>query len=268
MFGRRPRIRRAMRNTVAWMGLLLMIASFAWMQWISKPEPATSTQRSARHEPFAVVVLDPGHGGQDSGAMCGGMLEKDLTLDVAQRVDRLLQAEGLATVMTRVGDGYVSLAERAALTNRVPQCVLVSIHFNEDNKPVSSGIETYYAEHQIPPGMPIISWLPFLQRTAAQAPDPESQSLAGFIQEALVARTQALNRGTKAQQFFVIANVRHPAVLVEGGFLTNKEDIAKLASADYREQIAAAISEGILRYRDLVKGLQPTLAVSAPGGGE
>jgi N-acetylmuramoyl-L-alanine amidase len=257
-----------MRNTVAWLGLLLMIASFAWMQWLSKPEPATSAQGPARHEPFAVVVLDPGHGGQDSGAMCGGMLEKDLTFDVAQRVDRLLQSEGLATVMTRVGDAYVSLDERAALTNRVPKCVLISIHFNEDNRPVSSGIETYYAERQIQPGMPIVSWLPFLQRTAAPGPDPESQNLAGFIQEALVARTQAVNRGTKAQQFFVIANVRHPAVLVEGGFLTNKEDIAKLGSADYREQIAAAISEGVIRYRDLVKARQPTLAVSAPKGGE
>jgi len=258
-----------MRNTVLWIGLLLMIASFAWMQWISKPEQGTSTQGPARHEPFSVVVLDPGHGGQDSGAQVGSMLEKDLTLDVAQRADRLLQSEGFATVMTRVGDGYVSLAERAALTNRVPECVLVSIHFNEDNKPVSSGvssgIETYYAERQIQPGMPIIAWLPFLQRTTAQGPDPESQSLAGFIQEALVARTQAVNRGTKAQQFFVIANVRHPAVLVEGGFLTNKEDIAKLASADYREQIAAAIGEGVLRYRDLIKRRQPALAVSAPG---
>jgi|SRR5438477_1822730 len=267
MFGR-PRIRRAMRNTAAWLGLLLMVASFAWMQWTSKPEPATSAQGPAPHEPFTVVVLDPGHGGQDSGAICGGMLEKDITLDVAQRVDRLLQSEGLATVMTRVGDAYVSLADRAALTNRVPKCVLISIHFNEDHKSVSSGIETYYAERQIQPGMPIISWLPFLQRTAAQGPDPESQNLAGFIQEALVARTQAVNRGTKAQQFFVIANVRHPAVLVEGGFLTNKEDIAKLGSADYREQIAAAISEGVIRYRDLVKARQPTLAVSAPKGGE
>jgi len=254
-----------MRNTAAWFGLLLMISSFAWMQWISKPEAATSAQ-PARHEPFTVVVLDPGHGGQDSGAMCGGMLEKDLTLDVAQRVDRLLQSEGLATVMTRVGDGYVSLAERAALTNRVPACILISIHFNEDNRPVSSGIETYYAERQVQPGMPIVSWLPFLQRAAAQAPDPESQSLAGFIQEALVARTQAANRGTKSRQFFVIANVRHPAVLVEGGFLTNKEDMAKLGSADYREQIAAAISEGVIRYRDLVKVRQSTLAVSAPKG--
>src|SRR5207302_4572114 len=114
------------------------------------------------HEPFRVVVIDPGHGGQDSGSTVGGVLEKDLTLDVAQRVDRLLQAQGLATVMTRVGDSYVSLAERAALTNRVPDCIMVSLHFNEDNKPVASGVETYYAAHQVTAGLSVASWFPFL----------------------------------------------------------------------------------------------------------
>src|SRR5947207_2273052 len=246
MLARRPPTRQAMRNILAWTGLALMIVAFVWMQRTSKPRLAQSTMArpSAGPGPFAVVVLDPGHGGQDSGAMCGGMLEKDLTLDVAQRLDRRLQAQGLATVMTRVGDAYISPADRAALTNRVPDCVFVSIHFNEGNKPVSSGIETYYAEHQMGSGQPIVSWLPFLQRVAVEPPNPESQSLATFVQEALVARTHALNRGTKAQQFFVLANVRHPAVLVEGGFLTNKEDIGKLTDADYREQIAAAIEDG------------------------
>src|SRR6266404_3408747 len=238
------------------------------MEWTSKPPVATRSYAPPKHEPFAVVILDPGHGGQDSGAMVAGILEKDLTLDIAQRVDRLLQSQGLATVMTRVGDSYISLAERASLTNRVTDCVLVSIHFNEGNKPVSSGVETYYADHQTPAGSPIISWLPFLQRIAAAAPNLESQSLAAFIQTALVERTKAIDRGTKAEQFFVITNVRHPAVLVEAGFLTNKEDIARLSSDDYREQMAAAISEGIIRYRDLLKQRQPPLAVSTPEGAE
>jgi len=87
--------------------------------------------------------------------------------------------------------------------------------------------------------------------------------LARFIQEAMVARTRAVDRGTKAEQFFVIAHVDVPAVLVEGGFL-NKEDIVKLESNDYRDQMAAAISEGILRYRDVLKERQLTLAVTDP----
>jgi N-acetylmuramoyl-L-alanine amidase len=257
-----------MQNLVAWMGLGLMAVSFAWLQWTWKPGVYKQTRREAARGPFSVVVLDPGHGGHDSGATVAGVLEKDLTLDIAQRLDRLLQAQGLVTVMTRVGDSYVSLADRASLTNRVPDCVFVSIHFNEGNKQVSSGIETYYAEHQMSATPTLVSWLPFFQPTANEGPNLQSQSLAGFIQEALVARTNAVNRGTKTQQFFVIANVRHPAVLVEGGFLSNKEDIARLSSVEYREQIAAAVSEGIIRYRDLLQQHQATLAVSAGNGSE
>ena len=251
-------------------GLLLMVASFVWLQLrqaersVGKIESRTA-KTSAESKPFAVVVLDPGHGGQDSGAMCGGVLEKDLTLDVARRVDRLLNSEGIATLMTRVGDTYVSLADRAAFANRVRKCIFVSIHFNEDNKPVASGVETYYAAHQITAGSLLASWLPFLWRPFSDSPNPESQDLAALVQEALVARTRSIDRGTQARQFFVIANVTSPAILIEGGFLTNKEDISKLASEDYRDQIAAAIADGILRYRDAASQRQSTLAST---GGE
>jgi N-acetylmuramoyl-L-alanine amidase len=257
-----------MRSAAAWIGLLVMIASAAWWEWTAKRSTPWPRQAVSAPETGAVVVIDPGHGGQDSGAMCAGMFEKNLTLDVAQRIDRLLQAQGVPAVLTRVGDAYVSLPDRVALTNRVPNCVLVSIHFNEDNKPVSSGVETYYADHQTPPGPALASWLPFWQKAVAAEPNVESQSLAGFIQQQLVARTQAANRGVKPQQFFVITNVRHPAVLVEGGFLTNREDIAKIANPEYREQIAIAVTEGILRYRELAKNRAATLAVNAAGHAE
>ena len=78
--------------------------------------------------------------------------------------------------------------------------------------------------------------------------------------------TQAVNRGTSPQQFFVIANVRHPAVLVEGGFLTNADEKNKLATGDYREQIAAAISDGVMRYREILQQRRTPLAVNLSGG--
>jgi N-acetylmuramoyl-L-alanine amidase len=260
-------MKRVFRNLLALSGLLLMVASFVWMQLRHAERPAATTQprraqTSAASKSFAVVVLDPGHGGQDSGAICGGVLEKDLTLDVARRIDRLLNSEGIATLMTRVGDTYVSLADRAAFANRVRNCIFVSIHFNEDNKPVASGVETYYAAHQITAGSFLASWLPFLWRPLSDSPNPESQNLAGIIQEALVARTRSIDRGTQARQFFVIANVTSPAVLIEGGFLTNKEDISKLAAEDYRDQIAAAVGDGILRYREAVSQRKSALAVT------
>jgi len=261
---------KPLRNILALSGLLLMMASFVWMQFRqterakSAAEPKQA-QPLAAASPFAVVILDPGHGGQDSGAMCGGLLEKDLTLDVARRIDRLLDSEGIATLMTRLGDTYVSLADRAAFANRIRNCIFVSIHFNEGNKPVASGVETYYAPHQIAAGSSLASWLPFLWRPLSDSPNPESQRLAGSIQEALVARTRAIDRGTQPGQFFVIANVTSPAALIEGGFLTNKEDISKLVSEDYRDQIAAAVADGILRYRDATGRRKPTLAVTDPG---
>lgn len=258
-------MKAAIRTLLALIGVLLMLAALVWMQSPRSPQPIDRTEPKiapsfSASKPFTVVVLDPGHGGRDSGAKCGGVAEKDLTLDVARRIDRSLNSEGVATLMTRVGDTYVSLADRAAFANRVRKCIFVSVHFNEDNQPVARGVETYYAAHQITAGSLLASWLPFLWRPLSDSPNPESQNLAGFVQEALVARTQATDRGTRARQFFVIANVTAPAVLIEGGFLTNKEDISKLANEDYRNQIAAAVSDGILRYRDAATQRTSTLA--------
>jgi N-acetylmuramoyl-L-alanine amidase len=258
MFGRVDRGRRKAHPFVAWIGLSLMVLSFAWLQLslpISKPQP--DIQTLATEEPFAVVVLDPGHGGQDSGTTKAGMVEKELALDVAHRVERFLQAQGMATLLTRSDDTYVSLADRAAVANAQPNCVFISIHF-DSARPAATGVETYYATHQI-------LWLPFLQPASLESANAESQSLAAFIQEALVTRTQAVNRGTSPQQFFVIANVRHPAVLVEGGFLTNADEMNKLGTDDYREEIAAAISDGVIRYRESLQQQRTPLVVKLPG---
>jgi N-acetylmuramoyl-L-alanine amidase len=259
-------MKRAIRNVLGVAGLLLMSASLVWIFFHQEKRPAVYREpkggQPQTSKPFAVVVLDPGHGGQDSGAMCGGVMEKDLTLDVARRVDRLLDAEGVATLLTRLGDTYVSLADRAAFGNRAKDSIFISIHFNEDNKPVASGVETYYAAHQINSGSSFASWLPFFSRPPANSPKPESQSLAGFIQEALVARTRSIDRGTQPKQFFVIANVTSPAVLIEGGFITNKDELSKLATEDYRDQLAAAVADGVLRYRDVVSQQKSALAAT------
>ena len=260
-------MKRVIRNVLGIAGLLLMIASLVWISFHQEKRPPVYRESKATQpqtsKPFAVVVLDPGHGGEDSGAKCGGVMEKDLTLDIARRIDRLLDSEGVATLMTRLGDSYVSLADRAAFGNRVNESIFISIHFNEDNKPVASGVETYYAAHQINSGSTFGSWLPFFSRPPSNSPKPESQSLASFIQEALVARTRSVDRGTQAKQFFVIANVTSPAVLIEGGFITNKDELSKLVSEDYRDQLAAAVADGVLRYRDAVS--QQKSAVAATG---
>jgi N-acetylmuramoyl-L-alanine amidase len=244
-----------------------MAGSLVWLQLLpeSKPPVGTSTPDTTQ-QIFGLVVIDPGHGGTDSGAMCGSILEKDLALDIAKRAQRLIRLQGVETLLTREGDDYVPLASRAAFANRQRECIFISIHFNDGKMAASTGVETYYAARQTEWAAGLSSWLPFLQQVASPPPNPHSQSLAGFIQNAVVAHTQAVNRGTKAEQFYVIANVRHPAVLVEGGFLTNKEDIAKLESDEYRERLAAAICEGILQYRDTLRNGETPLAVGTAGG--
>ena len=253
-----------MLRAIPWLGLLLLAISFVWFVQLPEPlRPSPARKKPAvRGEPL-VVVLDPGHGGQDSGAMCGTVLEKDLALDVALRAEPLLRAAGFSTVLTRDDDRYVSLAERASLGNRDDNSLFVSIHFNDGAHPAISGVETYYAPQQSasPPGL--FSWLPFLQRVDSAPLTAQSESLAGFIQAALVERTQAMNRGTKPEQFYVIANVRHPAALVEGGFLTNKADATKLATAEYRQQIASAISDGVHRYQEAIRAGNTTLTLAA-----
>lgn len=256
------------RGVLAIAGLLLMLGSLIWLQFFSPSiEPALTSQPPRPQEELALVVIDPGHGGVDSGAISTGVLEKDLTLDVAQRVRRIIHLQGFETLLTRDGDEYKSLSNRADFANRQRACIFVSIHFDEAKLSASTGVETYYAAQQFDgTRRSFSSWLPFLERAAAQSPNVFSQSLAGFIQESLVSRTQAFNRGTRAEQFYVIANVRHPAVLIEGGFLTNAEDVAKLESEEYRERMAGAICDGVLHYRDAVRNRQSTLAVAAPEG--
>jgi N-acetylmuramoyl-L-alanine amidase len=267
MFGRADRERRPGRPILAWIGLLFMIASFVWLQLLTpRSSPQADIRTPLTEGPFALAVLDPGHGGQDSGTMKGGMLEKDLALDVAHRTERFLQLQGVATLLTRTGDTYISLAERAAVANAQPNCIFISIHFDDATRPAATGVETYYAARQISNAPRVAAWFPFFQPASAESASMESQSLAAFIQEALVEHTRAVNRGTTPQQFFVIANVRHPAVLVEGGFLTNTDELNKLATGDYREQIAAAISDGVMRYRAVIRQQRTPLAVHLTGG--
>jgi N-acetylmuramoyl-L-alanine amidase len=265
MFRRNSRTPRSERSFLAWLGLLLMAVSFVWLEVTAVPRSLTRLEPPPPPPaPFAVVVIDPGHGGQDSGTMKLGLVEKELALDVAHRVERHLQGLGFAVVMTRVDDSYVSLQDRAAIANSQADSVFVSIHFDEAGRSAATGIETYYAAHPISFPDRVASWLPFLQRTASESPSLESQNLAAFIQESAIARTQAMNRGTRPQQFFVIANVHHPAVLIEGGFLTNKDDAIRLTNAEYREQMAAGIAEGILQYRDTLLESRTQLDLDFP----
>ena len=255
-----------LQNGLALAGLVVMVVCLVWTQLLPAPDRVATEDDAPRvGGPIGLVIIDAGHGGNDSGAIRDGVREKDLTLDVALRLDRLLKARGIATKLTRSADETVSLSARALAANEEQDCVLVSIHFDEGKRTAASGIGTFYASRQSAPVPLVASWFPFMQRpSSAEGSSFESQSLAELIQDSLVTRTQAINRGIRAEQFYVIAKVRHPAVLVEGGFLSNNDDVMKLTREDYRQQLAVAISEGVMRYRDLVGQRVATAATGQP----
>lgn len=253
------------RQALAWVGLVLMLVSAIWWQFLPRGPRFGRPGEGELGGPVTRVIIDAGHGGLDSGVMRAGLLEKDLTLDVARRLEQLVRAQGLATTLTRTGDETVSLSSRAAAANRERDSVFVSIHFDEGARAAATGVQTFYATRQVPKTRLATAWLPFLQRVSSGPNNLESQSLAGFVQEELVARTGAVDRGTRAEQFFVVAHVRHPAVLVEGGFLSNDEDVARLKTEEYRQQLAVAISDGIIRYRQIAEQTRAARANDGPG---
>ena len=134
------------------------------------------------------VVIDPGHGGKDEGTMWRGLAEKDLTLDVGQRLDRLLKLAGFPTVLTRTENVFVSLPERARIANQFEDALFVSIHFNSDRDPSSSGVQTHYPKHK-EINNPDWNWIGFFARPETDAP-PESEELAGDVEAAIITRNR------------------------------------------------------------------------------
>ncbi len=171
-----------------------------------------------------LVIVDPGHGGKDPGAIgIGGLREKDIILPIAQQVARLLEQQGVQAVLTRESDYFVDLAPRVAMAERMDADLFVSIHANAISlsRTDVSGLETYY----------------YL-----------SQRLAQSIHNSILQAVNVNDRGVRKARFFVLRKASMPSVLVEVGFVTGREDAAKLSDPDYRSRMAQAIAQGILLY--------------------
>jgi N-acetylmuramoyl-L-alanine amidase len=174
---------------------------------------------------FNTVVIDAGHGGKDGGAFRRfGGVEKSATLDVAKRLDRKLRDSQLKTVMTRAGDVFVPLEERAAISNRQDNAIFVSIHFNDSRKRGIRGFETYYCS-------------------------PVARGLAEGIQHSLLTIPRSANRGIHTANFRVLRLAAYPAVLVECGFLSNPREGGEARDSQYRDLLADKIAQAIVEQR-------------------
>src|SRR4051812_2988008 len=174
---------------------------------------------------FKTVVVDAGHGGKDNGAFRRfGGAEKNATLDVATRLAEKLRESQFRVVMTRSGDVFIPLDERAAISNRQSNAIFVSVHFNDSGRRGIRGFETYYHS-------------------------PVARNLAYRIQEQLMTLPGAVNRGVKTANFRVLKNAAYPAVLVECGFLEKRKEGAGARSASRRDDLADKIAEAIVDER-------------------
>ena len=176
---------------------------------------------------FSTVVIDAGHGGKDSGEHPrGGLYEKDMALDTAQRLQSLLKQEGFRTVMTRSDDTFVELDDRVAIADRYyPGAILVSIHYNASPNSGPRGLETYY-------------WR------------SDSYGLAVRVQRHMISETDEPHHGVIRRVLRLTHNPRVPSILCEGGYLTNSSDASRIASDSYRQSLAEGIADGIVEERE------------------
>ena len=174
------------------------------------------------------VVIDPGHGGADSGAIGGGVYEKDLNLDVAKMVQQKLAKKDIYVYMTRTKDETLSLEDRVNYSNEINPNIFVSIHTNSTVKEDSYGIETHYFKD-------------------------DSYKLAQKVHENFASsknlkKWETIDRGVIKSRFYVINHTEAPSILIEMGFISNLEERSKLLKKGRREDIADSIVEGILEY--------------------
>ena len=172
-----------------------------------------------------VVMIDPGHGGKDPGTIgIGGVQEKNVILPISQEVAAILEQQGVQAVLTRTSDYFVSLEGRVQMADRANANLFVSIHANAISlsRPDVNGLETYYYS--------------------------SGQRLAQTIHNSILQSVDVSDRRVRQARFYVLRKSSMPSVLVEVGFLTGRDDSAKLANPSYRSQVAQAIARGILQY--------------------
>jgi N-acetylmuramoyl-L-alanine amidase len=214
-----------------------LFASSLLIAFLATLSTAHARRASKDSGSSTTIVIDAGHGGYDRGGIPGQRVaEKEVTLDVAQRLKKALAAAGYRVVMTRDSDVFVPLATRVAIANSYSNSMFVSIHFNSAKRTGAGGIETYFYSR-------------------------ESLPLASAIHYFVAGGAPSSNRNVRRRGYYVLRKTRVPAVLVECGFLTNPTEAAYAQTASYRQKLAEEIAAGV-RGRDSVTSALTTTRVA------
>jgi N-acetylmuramoyl-L-alanine amidase len=223
------------------------------------------------------IVIDPGHGGHDSGTLGpGGIQEKDVVLDVALRVGKLLHERlGAQIVYTRDDDTFIPLETRTAIANKAQADLFLSIHGNSSPEPSARGVETYYLNFTSDPDaldvaarenavstQSVHQLSDLVRKIALKDKIDESREFAADVDAGLYSGLKAGNpglkdRGVKKAPFVVLIGAQMPSILAEISFLTNPEDADELREGAYRQRIAESLVAGVERYLRGLSGLRP-----------
>jgi len=243
------------------------------------PPPTREDLQLRARVPKLRIVVDAGHGGWDLGTVGRrGLLEKDLVLEIAQRLGKLLENRlGMSVIYTREDDNYVPLDERASIANQAQADLFVSVHANYSDLPSARGVETYYTNFFSAPGSKEAGSkdkdvasklsgvkpanLPTLSPTDLHERIEQSRRLAASVQRSLYGTLSTQNpglrdRGIKEAGFVVLTESAMPGILAEVSFVSSPTDEQKLRSDGYREQIAEALYKGIARYAAASKSVK------------
>ncbi len=234
------------------------------------PPPTKEDLQMRAHVPKMRIVVDAGHGGWDLGTVGRrGLLEKDLVLEIAERLGKLLETRlGMEIIYTRQDDNYIPLDQRAEIANHAQADLFVSVHANYSDLPSARGVETYYTNQFSAPGSKEAGAkdvdtrangstksgvTPVLSPADLQERVEQSRHLAASVQRALYGTLAVQNpglrdRGIKSAAFVVLTESAMPGILAEVSFVSSPADEQKLRSDGYREQIAEALYKGIARY--------------------
>ncbi len=199
-------------------------------------------------EPFDTVILDPGHGGHDSGAKGVYGYEKDFTLNMALSTRAALIKRGFKVVMTRQDDRFISLGGRAEFANTIPRSIFVSLHFNSSGSS-ASGIETFALTPQGSSSTFMGSQDWDDRSFTGNIRDAENIALATAVHAMVIHRYKLVDRGIKRARWSVLTGCTRPGILFEGGFVTNEKEGRLIASQVYRDGIASCIGDALLNYR-------------------
>ncbi len=221
-----------------------------------------------------LIVIDAGHGGHDSGALCAGKQEKDLVLQITHKLKKELKSEGYRVYMTRGDDRFLKLGERTRIADKMDAKVFISIHANaianKSRFELAEGIETYFLQKtrdarsqriaarenaSVLQGTDALSKNVIIDSVLNGPKIVESNKLAIDVQKNIMQKVKrgypdAKSGGARPAPFYVLVGASRPSILVEVGYITNTKERQRLFTSDYQERIAEGIVEGVNHYLD------------------